>query len=91
MVLIFIFWFFFQGLIHIHPKWCAQEVPVLPVHHLSILPFLLAPVLLEFPRETQLSLRVSLLILSHDRDVQDTHPRAPALPHTHHLVLACAL
>lgn len=80
------------GLTHIHPKWCAQEDSILPVHHLSILPFLLAPVLLEFLRETQLSLHVSLLVLLyHDQDVQDTPPWAPALPHTHRLVLACAL
>lgn len=76
--------------IHIHPKLCAQEVPILPVHHLSILPFPLSPVLPEFPRETQLSLRVVPLILYHNQGVQDTNPQVPTLPHTHHLLLACA-
>lgn len=80
------------GLIHIHPMSCAQEVPIPPVHPLSIiLPFLLAPVLQEFLRETQPSLRVGPLILCLNQDVQDTHPQVPTLPHAHHLLLACAL
>ncbi|OBS77362.1 hypothetical protein A6R68_16203 [Neotoma lepida] len=78
------------GLVHIHPMSCAQEVPILPVHLRSILPFLLAPVLQEFPRETQLSLHVGPLFLDHNQDVQDTHPQVPTLPHAHHLLLACA-
>ncbi|MEJ1271187.1 anti-Mullerian hormone type 2 receptor [Cricetulus griseus] len=79
------------GLTHIHPKPCAQEFPILPVHHLSTLPFLLAPVLQEYPRETQLSLHVAPLTLYHNQGVQDTNPQGPTLPRTHHLLLACAL
>lgn len=78
------------GQIHIHPKLCVQEVPILPAHHPKILPFLLAPVLPEFLRETQLSLPVDLLILYLSQGVQDTNPQVPTLPRTRQLLLACA-
>lgn len=59
-----------QGQIHIPLTLDTPEVPILPIHRLSILPFLQAP----FPllRGIQLSPKSGPLILCHNQGIQDT-------------------
>ena len=82
-----------QGQIHIPLTLDTLEVPILSIHHLSILPFHQAPfpLLQELPRGIQLSPQLGLLIFSHNQGIQDANRQVPTLLHTHHLPLACLL
>lgn len=82
-----------KGQIPVLPKSGTLEVPILHIHHLSILLFLLAPATLpqELPSVIQLSPRGGPIILCHNQGVPDTNPQVPTLPHTHPLPLECTL
>jgi hypothetical protein len=79
-----------QGQIGIPPTWGAQDVPVMPIPHLAIQPFLLAHV--PHPQgQIRVSLPVGPIGLCHILDIQDADgdPQVPIIIHTHHLHLAC--
>lgn len=81
-----------QGQIRIPLTLDTLEVPILSIHHLSILPFRQDPFPLpqELPRGIQLSPQLGLLIC-HNQGIQDASHQVPTLLHTHHLPLACLL
>lgn len=77
-----------QGQVHIP---LTSEVPILPIHPLSILPFLQAPLPQDLSPGIQLSPHVGLLILCHRQGIQDAHLQVPTPRHAHRLPLACLL
>lgn len=64
-----------QGQIHIPLILGTLEVPILPTHRLSTLPFLQPPFPhpQELPRGIQLSPQLGPLILCHNQGIQDTN------------------